>query len=206
MRFNALWKHLAPVLPFLLLVLLALACNFPGLDSSQADGTAQMALTHAAQTIQVQLTMVVVQLSQTLPAPVLTATPLPENLTPVATSTPALCDRAGFVTDVTYPDNSPIKGGTDFIKTWRFKNTGTCTWDSGYAIIFERGESMGGTAALPLPGSVAPNQEVDISVSLKAPDSPGVYQGYWMLRNAAGQIFGLGVNADKDFWVKIKVE
>ena len=104
------------IFPFLFLILLALACNFPGLDASQTSGTAQMALTYAAQTIQVQLTMIVIQLSQTLPAPVLTVTPIPDNLTPVSTPTPTLCNRAFFVTDVTYPDNSPVARGAEFTK------------------------------------------------------------------------------------------
>jgi hypothetical protein len=47
---------------------------------------------------------------------------------------------------------------------------------------------------------------VDVSLTLKAPTDPGTYQGFWKLRNPAGQVFGLGENAEKDFWVKIKVE
>ena len=43
------------------------------------------------------------------------------------------------------------------------------------------------------------------TVELKAPDTPGTYQGYWKLRNPAGDVFGLGEKADKDFWVKINV-
>jgi hypothetical protein len=42
-------------------------------------------------------------------------------------------------------------------------------------------------------------------VVLIAPESPNTYQGYWKLRNPAGQVFGLGEEKDKDFWVKIKV-
>jgi len=46
---------------------------------------------------------------------------------------------------------------------------------------------------------------VDVSLTLKAPTDPGTCQGFWKLRNPAGQIFGLGDNAEKDFWVKVKV-
>jgi len=43
----------------------------------------------------------------------------------------ACTDSAKFVLDVTIPDNSVISSNTAFTKTWRLKNTGTCTWDIG---------------------------------------------------------------------------
>jgi hypothetical protein len=46
---------------------------------------------------------------------------------------------------------------------------------------------------------------VDISVNLTAPAAEGTYQGYWMLRNAAGTLFGLGPSARDPFYVDIKV-
>lgn len=64
---------------------------------------------------------------------------------------------------------------------------------------------MGGPASAQLTtGTVAPGQLIDVSVTLKAPSTPGTYQGYWMLRNGAGAIFGIGGDARSPFWVKIK--
>ncbi len=211
------------VLVILLLALLGLnACNFPGPGAPTPPGP-ELIFTYAAQTVEVQLTQAAseVQPSATLeetsippsgetPSPSFTPeetpTALPSNTQPQPTATPEICDRAAFVEDVTFPDNSRVDPGADFTKTWRLKNTGTCTWNSNYAVVFDHGEAMGGAASKQLTtGSVPPGETVDVSIDLKAPDTPGTYQGFWMLRNASGVLFGLGEKADKEFWVKIKV-
>jgi hypothetical protein len=117
--------------------------------------------------------------------------------TPVPTKT---CDSSQFLADVTVPDGTNYKGGETFTKTWRLKNTGTCTWDSTYALVFDNGDQLGGPASQGMTGSVAPDQEVDVSVALKAPTAAGTYRGYWRLRNASGKFIG------KSFYVEIKVK
>jgi hypothetical protein len=136
-----------------------------------------------------------------------TSTPVPPTpVPPTATQPQVPCDRAKFVEDVTYPDGTDVAPGTTFVKTWRLSNNGTCTWNSSYALVFVSGDAMGGPAAQQLTtGTVAPGQEIDISVTLKAPDSPKTYIGNWKLRNGAGVIFGLGDDASKSFFVKIDV-
>jgi hypothetical protein len=52
---------------------------------------------------------------------------------------------------------------------------------------------------------VAPGTTVDVSVTLKAPNSPGSYEGDWKLRNSTGQIFGIGNDSSNYFWVKVNV-
>jgi hypothetical protein len=100
-----------------------------------------------------------------------------------------------------------MTAGDAFTKTWRLKNIGSCTWTSGYKLVFDRGDAMGGPAEVQLTtGTVAPGQTVDVSVNLKAPAQTGTYQGYWKLRNASGVLFGWGDKASSAFWVKIKVE
>ena len=133
--------------------------------------------------------------------PVPTNTPLPPTSTPI----PIPCDRAAFVKDVTYPDNTEVAVGTTFVKTWRITNNGSCTWTSGYAVVFYSGDAMSGPASSQLTtGTVAPGNYIDISVTLKAPDTAGTYRGDWMLRNSAGALFGIGDRAEKSFWVQIK--
>jgi hypothetical protein len=118
-----------------------------------------------------------------------------------------VCDQAGFEKDVTIPDNTVLEKGEEFTKTWRLRNDGQCTWNSSYAIVFDRGDAMGGPASAVLTeGTVAPGETVEVSVELVAPEAPGTYQGYWKLRNPSGQAFGLGEERDKNFWVKIKIE
>jgi hypothetical protein len=203
-------------LSLLSLQLLLAACNFPQEGTPTPSGP-DLILTYAAQTIQARLTLAAAGLQSTLmagtpgftplfttpsPAPASTLTPPPGGQTQPA----GPCDRARFEADVNYPDNSPVAPGENFVKTWRLENTGNCTWDDRYSIVFERGDLLGGPAAAPLTTvAVPPGGMVDISLALKAPTDPGVYQGFWKLRNPAGQVFGLGENADKDFWVKIRV-
>jgi hypothetical protein len=65
---------------------------------------------------------------------------------------------------------------------------------------------MESAAAVALPRAVQPGETVDVAVKLVAPEDPGDYRGYWMLRNAYGGIFGVGSEANKPFWVDIEVE
>ena len=137
-----------------------------------------------------------------------TATPPPTatSIPPTATPVPIPCDRAAFVKDLSYPDNAEVAAGTTFEKKWRLKNNGSCTWTSGYALVFDHGDAMGGPASQQLTTqTVAPGQEIDVAVSLKAPSATGSYQGFWKLRNNAGVIFGLGQDGGSAFWVKVKV-
>ncbi|GAB4502798.1 MAG: hypothetical protein Fur0035_23540 [Anaerolineales bacterium] len=134
-------------------------------------------------------------------------------VTPTVTSTPgtptatpnAGCDRAAFVADVTVPDGTNYAPSTAFLKTWRIKNVGSCTWNTSYSLLFQSGDKMSGPDAAAFPASVAPGQTVDLSVNLTAPASAGTYRGYWILKNAAGQIFGIGAGYNKPFWVDIRV-
>jgi uncharacterized protein YraI len=129
--------------------------------------------------------------------PTASGTPLP------TTSKVAGCDWAAFVSDVTIPDGTLLSPGEIFTKTWRLRNRGTCTWTSEYQLIFQSGTQFGETTAVNLPKSVAPQQTVDISVTLKAPSTGGQFVSYWMLRNPSGSLFGYGTEADRPVYVEI---
>jgi hypothetical protein len=194
-------------------LLFVAACNFPVPDPT-GRGEQGLELTRAAQTVSAQLTQQAANAQRT-PTP---TTPdnngdpgeqntLPPGVTPTEpTPTPTNCDQAGFVADVTIPDNTRLDPGEEFEKTWRLRNTGTCTWTSSYAIVFDKGDSLGAPASSPLTEvDIPPNETVEVSITLTAPDDSGTYQGHWKLRNAHGQVFGLGTQADRTFWVKIRV-
>jgi hypothetical protein len=111
------------------------------------------------------------------------------------------------VADVTYPDNTVVKPGQTFTKTWKLTNGGTGTWNSNFRLVFVSGDAMGGPASKTLNQSVAPGASIQISVDLKAPSTSGkTYQGKWMLQTDNGTTFGLGANADGVFWVLVKVD
>ena len=131
-------------------------------------------------------------------------TPAPTSETPAAIATatvgipleasptPITCDDASFdptTVDVSVPDGTEMTPGQDFVKTWRIKNTGTCTWGSGYSVIFSFGDKMSGVAE-PLTAAVTPNEEVEVSVRFKAPQEAGQYSSTWRMANANNSPFG----------------
>ena len=127
-------------------------------------------------------------------------TPTPSASTPpTATPPPAKCvDGMAWVADLTYDDNnmqSPpsIPPGQPFVKAWRIRNSGTCTWDSAYKLTYVQGnvpEARMGGQPTPIKGTVAPGSNYDMEVNLVAPTKPGTYQGWWQMVNAQGVAFG----------------
>lgn len=99
-------------------------------------------------------------------------------------------DDAEFVENVTIPDRTEIEPGDTFVKTWRMRNVGTCTWTNNYSWAFKGGNALTIQEISPL-DIVSPGEEVDISVTLIAPDSPGLYSGEWQL-SGSNQFEGFG--------------
>ncbi|MGE5124436.1 MAG: NBR1-Ig-like domain-containing protein [Acidobacteriaceae bacterium] len=139
--------------------------------------------------------------------PTETATPEP-SATPIEGPVPteANCsDAYEFVDDITIPDGTELLPGEEFVKTWRLLNTGTCTWTTQYGLIFVSGDLMNGTSPFPLSAITSPGSTADVSITLKAPGTPGTYQGDWQLVNPAEVRFGSVNNPDATFYVQIKV-
>lgn len=120
-------------------------------------------------------------------------------------------DRAAFVADITVPDNTIIPAGSKFIKTWRIKNVGTCTWIKGGYSLVVMGKSPGTEADWePLQENVEPQQTIDLSIELPAPPIRGTARWEGALKNEFGDMFGLGAGPYTDmfgtpFWVQIIV-
>lgn len=227
-------KQLRPLIFIVGVLFLLTACNFPG-NSTQPTLSPDLIYTAAAQTLTAQETQAAEGTPIVLPSPtsgdevasptspviilptntslpptntaIPTSSPLPTNtpIPPTATPIPIPCDRGQFVKDMTVPDNTEIATGATFIKTWRLKNNGSCTWTSGYTLYFYNGDAMSGPASAQLTnGTVPPGSTIDVSVTLIAPSTPGTYKGNWRLRNVGGTSFGIGESADQSFWVQIK--
>lgn len=125
---------------------------------------------------------------------------------PAATQPASPGERGEYLADVTVPDGTVFFPNQQFQKTWRVKNTGQTTWTTDYALIYIDGDLMGAEPAVPLAEAVEPGNQTEITVDMVTPPNPGGYRGYWKLRNAAGQVFGFGLNGDEAIWVDIVVE
>jgi len=123
-------------------------------------------------------------------------TPPPSISTPAPPQIP--CDSMTFVADLTVPDGTKMNPGQSFTKTWRIKNTGSCTWNSSYKFVFVQGTAMGGQPQS-INGNMSPSQTYDMSVPMTAPTQPGTYAGWWQLVNPQNVALGTRV------WVEIVV-
>ncbi|MFN2233592.1 MAG: NBR1-Ig-like domain-containing protein [Anaerolineales bacterium] len=114
-------------------------------------------------------------------------------------------EKAAFFTDVTIPDGTFFNQGESFTKTWRFRNEGTCTWTTDYAIVFHSGDNMSAPIEVAFPETVLPGELVDLSVDMKAPTRGGQHQSNWEFKNPLGEQFGAGISGKDLFWVLINV-
>lgn len=216
------------VVLFSLAILLLTSCNMPGKKEPTQD-TSGLIHTLAAQTVEAQLTLdaeinnqqvATLQVdeeeqtqSPTTPLPteevVPTSTPQPSSTNtqaPSPTHTPIPCDHITFEKDISVPDGTEFVPGQQFTKTWRLRNSGSCTWTSGYSLVFVSGDTLGAPVSIQLTtGTVPPGEVFDVSVDLEAPMEPGTYRANFKLRNTEGLIFGLG-DKSSPFFVEIKVQ
>jgi len=138
--------------------------------------------------------------STTTPSPTATSTVMPTITTvPTNSTTPTsqiiypyvyyTCGDSEYIKDMTIPDETVLLPGEDFVKTWKFKNTGNCTWTSGFTIVFLSGNDMDGSDTY-IDQTVYVDKRGEISVELTAPDDEGTYTGYWQLADLYGHTFG----------------
>lgn len=193
-----------------------------GQDSESAQQTKVMQTVSMALTQQAFETLIAqaTQQAQVTPQPTPTSlpttvvqptqvvSPVQPTATTAPTATPTViplpCNSAGFVKDVSVPDNTEFAAGAKFTKTWRLVNNGSCTWTTDYDIVFSEGSAMSAPASVALKGNVRPGETVDISVDMIAPSSGGTYKSTWLLRDDKDKLFGLG-GGKNGFWVTIKV-
>jgi hypothetical protein len=145
------------------------------------------------------------------PEPTATSTNTPEGGVPTATtaqqqssSSNRPCLRANLeYEDV--PDGTRWPFDRVFTKTWRLKNTGSCTWNANFVLAYVDGELMGADSVNTITEIDVPtNEYVEISVAFQAPDEAGDHISYWMLRSDQGEYFGVGPDGKSWIWVEIE--
>lgn len=178
-------------IPILLLFVAVGGCSTTATESTPQSADLVFIKTAVAQTLTVAAAQTASAFTST---PELTVTPTETSLSPSDTPTPnvsptgIICDRLEFVSDLSVPDNTTMTPGQEFVKTWKVKNTGSCTWTKGYTLILSHGDLMGGRSVA-LTDDVPPGTEAEISITLKAPLQPRTYYGYWELKNNNGYPF-----------------
>jgi hypothetical protein len=137
-----------------------------------------------------------------------------ETMTPILTETPKpseiptqICEiaAAGNPIDVSIPDDTVVRPGESFVKTWHLVNAGSCTWSQDFAVVYFSGVDMGFRREDAFRSEVRPGEGVDISMDMVAPNEAGSYQGNYKLRGSSGRLFGIGPEGGSPFWVRIEV-
>jgi len=125
---------------------------------------------------------------------------------PAFTATASCSNRAEFIAHLTVSNNTALESAQPFTKIWQIKNSGTCTWTEGYSLVFFSGEDMSGPESTNIGREILPGETIDIRVELLAPITPESHTGYWVLRDEAGNLFGVGDKNDQPISVTIFVK
>ena len=103
---------------------------------------------------------------------------------------PADCEKAvEFVEDVSIPDYTVVDRGDTFVKIWRVRNSGSCTWTPAYHVIYAQGNPTE-WQAMAIAEIVPPGEETEVGITVQSPAYPGIYQAWWQLADEEGQQFG----------------
>ena len=120
-------------------------------------------------------------------------------------SATACANQISFIADITIPDDTILAAEEAFVKTWRLRNSGTCTWDTGYSLVCVSEECLDSADAVPVRDVVPPGDTVDLSVDMIAPSASGTYTATWQMRDTYGNLFGVGGIPGDPFWVRVVV-
>lgn len=105
---------------------------------------------------------------------------------------PIACHQAILIGDISVPSGTQLLIGSTFTKIWQVMNTGSCTWTTEYAITYTGGGFSVAVPMIRMPSTVPTGGIVNLEVTLQAPNYPGDFQGFWMLREPTGGLFGIG--------------
>lgn len=131
-------------------------------------------------------------------------TPLSSPIAPVSSPVQGdTCHNSAYVSDVTIPDDTVLRPGADFDKTWRLQNTGSCVWDDGYQLVFVSGDRALDPANYVIDEAsefVDSGETADMTVRLTAPLDDGTYTANYRMQTDTGVFFG------ETIYVRIKVQ
>ncbi|MFD0478660.1 NBR1-Ig-like domain-containing protein [Nonomuraea thailandensis] len=85
---------------------------------------------------------------------------------------------------MTYPDGTVVQPGTSFDKTWRIRNAGNVHWQDRYLTRMNDTPCKAPKRVAIVP--VLPGESVDITVRVRAADSPGRCKIFWKMTDEHG--------------------
>ncbi|OQX64506.1 MAG: hypothetical protein B5M51_03545 [Anaerolinea sp. 4484_236] len=185
-----------------LTAIFAFALILSACGSSPSDEELAKVATSAAQTVEARFTEEAENASTPIPeanatvaiekttSPANPPTPIPTN-TDTYLIAPEGCLVANLVSE-TIPDGTIFKPSDYFTKRWVIQNNGECTWNQEYQLLYWGGDLMDGYTAYNFSDIALPGESIEIPIQLRAPDSPGVYTGFWKMQSRSGYIFGVG--------------
>eukprot|EP01132_Coremiostelium_polycephalum_P009758 gene9758-11986_t len=100
-----------------------------------------------------------------------------------------------YVADITIKDGTILLPNTPFTKIWRLRNEGSQPWPMNTTLAFSSGDRFSFTNDIVV-NQTLPGQDVDISIDLVSPKTPGRYTGYWRLCSPEGHNFGQRIWVD----------
>jgi len=194
---------LKPLITVILIAILVAACGSSPPSSQEPTPDIAAVRTSAASTVISQFTLTAAAFTPTASLPTETSAPQVAisatatvaplaQVTTGAGTTVALCDSLSIdptTVDVNIPDGTTMTPGQDFIKTWKVKNNGSCSWGAGYKLVYAGYSYVMSGQFQPLAAVVQPGQEVEVSVQFQAPDAAGEYVSAWQMENPDGITF-----------------
>lgn len=133
----------------------------------------------------------------TTPLAGFTALPSPAGAGAPTVSLGDSCNNSAFEGDITIPDGTVLEPGRNFQKVWALRNTGTCTWDEGYSLVYIGGSTRNLDPVNYQFGRsgddsdfVSGGEGINIGINLTTPCDPGEYEGHWRMRSDSGYYFG----------------
>ena len=122
--------------------------------------------------------------------------PVPTEAAKKYKNDPTCVDRFTYVSDINVPDGMTITPNTNFTKSWYITNSGDCTWNSNYKLVYTSGSKVGkGTSfsILKPENYIFPGESLVVSADLLAPNEINTdFTTYWALQSDRGEIFGAG--------------
>jgi hypothetical protein len=100
-------------------------------------------------------------------------------------------DDASFVYDESFPDDTQLRPGESFVKSWRLYNRGETDW-MNYDVRRNKNLSTGtfGPSGFRVRDDAPAGHDIILSEEMVAPINPGCYRAVYQLYNSQEQNFG----------------